>query len=373
MSHQTSPQIAPEQRALIDLSIRARGGIVLYPAVWLITALWGNISELNPITFFVVSSALLVISILRTIHYLLLHKGVNLNFKFMNYSLVALILAVAFLWGGLSAWIIFHSPYLVLKYPYMVILAALGIGGTGVLSISRIIGITYPFLVFLPSIFSALIIGGTENLIMSSLAFLSMVYILEASRATRQDYQDAINNQFLAEERARSLQEVSITDPLTGLKNRHFFNGQIANDWNSCCRTKLPLSVLMLDLDHFKKLNDQYGHLAGDECLKLVGEMLNKEIPRSTDTAARYGGEEFVIILPHTNVTHASLLAGKLVKAIAQLNFHVDKKHIPIKCSIGVACVTPHHSESFRTLLMAADKALYQAKDQGRNRFCVAE
>lgn len=372
MNSDIGQEFGPKQRALIDLSIRARGGIILYPVVWFITAAWGNIPQLNPIAFYSISALLMLISLLRTIHYIYLHKGNVTNLKFMNHSLISLILIIALFWGVLTAWVMFYSPYVTLKYPYMVILAALGIGGTSILSISRIIGITYPFLVFLPSIISALIMGGTENHVMSLLAFLSMVYILEASRATRQDYQDAIHNHFLAEERAQRLQEVSITDPLTGLKNRAFFNEQLPIEWNSCSRLHSPLSILILDLDHFKRINDKYGHIVGDECLQLIGEMLNNEIPRSTDTAIRYGGEEFVIILPNTHITHASLLAERLIKATAHLDFRIDDEPIPLKCSIGVASTIPNYQENYKTLLISADKALYQAKNEGRNRFCVA-
>lgn len=372
MSSDVDQILGPKQRALIDLSIRARGGIVLYPVVWFITAFWGDIPKLDPIEFYSISSTLIAISILRTIHYITLHKGNVINISIMSHTLITLILFIALFWGVLTAWIMFYSQYDLLKYPYMVILAALGVGGTSILSISRIIGITYPFLVFLPSIISALSIGGNENYVMSLLAFLAMVYILEASRATRKDYQDAINNHFLAEERAQRLQEVSITDPLTELRNRKYFNEQLPIEWKSCSRLHLPLSILMLDLDHFKKINDKYGHVAGDDCLKLVGDMLNTEIPRLTDTVARYGGEEFVIILPHTNMTHASLLAGRLIKATTQIEFSVNNKRIPIKCSIGVASVVPNYLDDFKTLLISADKALYQAKHEGRNRFCVA-
>lgn len=372
MSNEIDQQFGPKERALLDLSIRARGGIFLYPVVWFITAAWGKIYQHTPTAFYTISALLMLISVLRTIHYARLHKAETFNYQLMNRTLIALILFIAFFWGALSAWIMFYSQYAILKYPYMVILAALGIGGTSILSISRIIGITYPFLVFVPSIVSALPLGGSENYVMSLLAFLAMVYILEASRATRKDYQDAINNHFLAEERAQRLQEVSITDPLTGLKNRIFFNEKLPIEWKNCSRLQLPLSILMLDLDHFKKINDKYGHLAGDDCLKLVGDMLNTEFPRLTDTAARYGGEEFVIILPNTNTTHASLLADRLVKATAQFTFHVNDELIPITCSIGVASVVPHYLDDVKMLLVAADQALYQAKHEGRNRFCVA-
>jgi diguanylate cyclase (GGDEF)-like protein len=203
------------------------------------------------------------------------------------------------------------------------------------------------------------------------LAFLSMIYVLDASKAIRNDYQTAGANHIIAEERLELLKKVSITDSLTGLKNRTFLTEQILIEWDRCSRAQSPLSILMYDLDYFKKINDQYGHMAGDACLQRIGAMLAQEVTRNTDIVARYGGEEFIIILPNTSQQNASVFAEKLIKATQDIDFVFEEHQIKITSSIGLACAVPEFRDKPEKLIACADKALYQAKSIGRNCFNV--
>jgi diguanylate cyclase (GGDEF)-like protein len=172
----------------------------------------------------------------------------------------------------------------------------------------------------------------------------------------------------------KKLQRLSMTDGLTGLANRRFFDEMSAREWRRCERVQKPMAVVMLDVDFFKKYNDTYGHQAGDECLKGVARSVARAAPRATDLAARYGGEEFVLVLGETTTEGAKQVAANICEYVAQLNMPhsaSDIGHVSISC--GVASALPLEGMSFDILLKIADEALYKAKQQGRNRVVCAE
>jgi len=165
-----------------------------------------------------------------------------------------------------------------------------------------------------------------------------------------------------------SLLRFAFTDFLTGLKTRGFFEQQLGIEMARAERRTTPLAVLMIDIDHFKRLNDTFGHHVGDIVLRDLAAILTREL-REIDTAARYGGEEFILLLPETNLQGAMLVAQRLRSAVEQANFFVapGQKAEHITISIGVA-LFPDEARFKADLLEAADVALYQAKAQGRNR-----
>ncbi len=166
------------------------------------------------------------------------------------------------------------------------------------------------------------------------------------------------------------LHQLSEIDGLTGIANRRKFDIELDKEWRRAIREKRPLALLMLDIDHFKEYNDQYGHPEGDRCLQLVAKILNSLIQRTSDLVARYGGEEFVVILPGLAAQAAGEIAEKIRHAI-------ESKQIPhlgntsssvVTISIGVASIVPDQDERPSALLNHADACLYQAKHEGRNR-----
>ncbi|WP_188568140.1 diguanylate cyclase [Undibacterium terreum] len=172
------------------------------------------------------------------------------------------------------------------------------------------------------------------------------------------------------EEANHKLATLSATDGLTGLANRRRFDEALASEWSRATRTQQPLAVIMIDVDHFKKYNDCYGHQAGDECLKTVARVLQEGTRRISDLAARYGGEEFSIVLPNTEADVAHNIAESMRYAIEALNMRHEQSPLGrVTVSIGVALKSTGYSGDAEGLVRAADEALYQAKDQGRN--CV--
>jgi len=166
----------------------------------------------------------------------------------------------------------------------------------------------------------------------------------------------------------------SITDDLTGLGNRRCFDQTLATEWQRGARSGTPLSLLMVDIDHFKRYNDHFGHPAGDEALRRVARALGACVRRAGELVARYGGEEFVLLLPGADQNHALVTAQQCMDSMQREAIaHGDPDPTPfLTCSIGVATVLPDAEREPMTLVNAADAAMYRAKSNGRARFEIA-
>lgn len=168
------------------------------------------------------------------------------------------------------------------------------------------------------------------------------------------------------------IRELSIHDPLTGAFNRGYLDRQLGHEVGRAYRYKHPLSLIMCDLDHFKLVNDTYGHLAGDEVLKRCVQNITRSIRNNIDWVARYGGEEFVIVLPETDAAGCSVVAERIREQIA---VSPEGSTLRISASLGTVTLLPEHQTartSAADLVQRADICLYQAKQSGRNRV-VAE
>lgn len=174
------------------------------------------------------------------------------------------------------------------------------------------------------------------------------------------------------EEANKELSHLSITDPLTRLYNRRYFDEVMENEIKRAVNTGQAVSVLMADIDHFKKINDTYGHMIGDECLCLIAETLRQKLTRSGDLVARIGGEEFAFVLPSTSSDSAFIVAERVREAVEKIVFTHRKQRIDLRISIGVAGWFPKADKDKELLMEAADKALYEAKRTGRNRVVMA-
>jgi len=217
------------------------------------------------------------------------------------------------------------------------------------------------------------------DLLVPSVLFLGACFVFVTSRLSLQTATDVRHIALLEQE--------NITDPLTGLYNRRYLSRRFAEEFARAQRYNLPLSVLLLDIDHFKQLNDTYGHTVGDLVLSHLGRIVQDRI-RASDIAARYGGEEFMIIAPNTAALPAATLAEQLrLSASAailaeQLRHSVEsqallliskpdqQQEIRITISIGVAELARDMGDAQR-LIHNADRALYQAKQEGRNRVVI--
>ncbi len=193
-------------------------------------------------------------------------------------------------------------------------------------------------------------------------AYLTQLQRDEAYRALRKSQRELMDTNL-------QLQRLTNIDGLTGLSSRRYFNEYIETQWHTALRGQYPISMLMIDIDHFKQYNDHYGHLAGDEVLRNVAEALRQSCRRASDVVARFGGEEFVVALPFTGQDELAQLAQSFPPIIEALHLpHAASPVSPwVTISVGGASAVPLR-QKFSMLIEAADKALYEAKRSGRNR-----
>ncbi|MEP1448295.1 MAG: GGDEF domain-containing protein [Paraglaciecola sp.] len=187
-----------------------------------------------------------------------------------------------------------------------------------------------------------------------------VIYDVTDEAVTRLDMQ-SLNSQ---------LEELGRVDGLTGLYNRRFWEEQFVMEYKRSIRSDNPSTLIMLDIDHFKKVNDTYGHPAGDEVIKALSNIITKAI-RETDIAGRYGGEEFAILLPDTPVANVEFVSERIRRLVEKCTVKYDEIDITFTISIGIAAFTKTYNNSTQWL-DSADKALYQAKESGRNRVVLA-
>jgi diguanylate cyclase (GGDEF)-like protein len=200
---------------------------------------------------------------------------------------------------------------------------------------------------------------------MGAIAIAGLVYGLRAIVLQGHYLQ---TQQALKKAQAR-LEEMALVDGLTGIANRRSFDQRLKMEWSLGARMHHPLSLLMIDVDHFKNLNDTFGHQAGDDCLIAVAAALKSALPRNTDLLARYGGEEFVALLAGTGTEGAEVVAARMREAVEALKI-VNETAVgrTLSISVGIATYDDPRAGSGPALIDGADRALYKAKQAGRNR-----
>ncbi len=199
--------------------------------------------------------------------------------------------------------------------------------------------------------------------------------LIVAEIAEPKHSEDLINNLIrrLEEEKVQA-QEHALTDGLTGIPNRRHFDAMLQGEMDRLQRSKSPLSLIMLDIDFFKKFNDKHGHVAGDHCLKCVASVVKECVGRTSDFVARYGGEEFAVVMPGTKTRGAQIVAERIRQAVAKLSIVLDGAGTcdQVTVSLGVVTIYPGRTEIDEKIVDLADMALYRAKSNGRNRYEVA-
>ena len=170
----------------------------------------------------------------------------------------------------------------------------------------------------------------------------------------------------------RELEDMSFKDGLTGVANRRRFDGLFEEEWSAAVKARDPMSIIMIDIDHFKQFNDRDGHLRGDDCLKRVATALSDGATRPRDLLARYGGEEFVLLLPQTDESGAARVAARCRGALAaQAIPHETSTGAIVTASMGAGTTVPNDPASARTFLEEVDRCLYKAKHDGRNQLLL--
>ncbi len=290
-------------------------------------------------------------------------------------------------WGAWSAVLLFEPE----KSLIIMVLSAQSacmIGGAVRNAAVRAIASGQAFLTLTPVFAACLLSGGGYLTIYAGFVALLIVAALALTRylnrqtllLLRQDEEksELVASLELAKQDLevinRHLETLVATDALTGAANRRAFDLSAAREWRRCAREQTPMSLLLLDVDHFKLFNDLYGHIAGDHCLQEIAAAAAAALRRSADGLARYGGEEFVAILPNTPLDGAVRIAERILWAIEALNLrHEASPFGHVTVSIGAACMMPAPDHQVQQLTARADAALYAAKRGGRNRVNAAD
>ncbi|MCM1989511.1 diguanylate cyclase [Oceanirhabdus seepicola] len=178
----------------------------------------------------------------------------------------------------------------------------------------------------------------------------------------------------LKEEKCK-LEDISLEDFLTGTYNRRGIDRMLKMHWRNCSRYEMPLSVIMLDLDNFKKYNDMYGHIQGDEVLKKVASSIKGTLGRSEDFAGRYGGEEFLVVLPNTSLDGAIIIADRINNKLKELSIKHENNDANgyVTVSMGIASIFPKNHMNMEGIIKHADEMLYKAKENGKNQYKYIE
>ena len=182
-----------------------------------------------------------------------------------------------------------------------------------------------------------------------------------------------VRSQLTIKRQADAMRELSMTDGLTGMANRRHFNDRLDAEWRRCARAGMPLSLIMIDIDHFKLYNDRYGHQAGDLCLQQVSAAMKRCAARPQDLLARYGGEEFILLLPQEGPDGAEAVAQRIHDEVRKLALphEASPTAATVTISMGLAtALPPLEPQEANHLIRRADAKLYHAKQTGRDRYC---
>lgn len=351
-----------------DNTDRARGGTFIYPLLWLVVCYFSGWHVIERSIFLANFCFLIGFAIVRIWVLFYARRIVDSNLVAARLGYLSVILINALHWGVVTALAINSIELQAVKFPLLLSACGIAAAGTAVMSIDRLIRFLFPCFVVLPVTLTLMFHPSTENILFAVLCLVFTVYMIIASKSVHQDYWQAIRATLLLERRAAELHRLSITDTLTQLHNRLHFEKQYQVEWRRACRSGQSIAVLLIDLDHFKNINDNYGHYFGDQCLITVANVLKQQVLRAGDFCARYGGEEFIIILPNTEEEGARVYGERIREALQQHSLEHQGHAIEITASIGIACSRPNDIRAGHQLIVRADKALYVAKERGRDR-----
>ncbi len=357
-------------RCLLDTAERTALGIWIYPTMWTIVAVFTGVAQRWPLLAWGNVAGLLLMAIVRftinrNLPQLLVHHriGAERGFKLLT-------LAVAAYWGTLTGICIYLAPNEGFAWIMLTLTVAFCAGGNTLFGINSSLRIPFPLVMIGPVVIAQALQHTPDQKIMMGMEIVLTLYLRRSSGIVQKDYWDARLAQRLSAQQARELELASLTDGLTQAHNRMHFDRQYAHEWARQCRHGRPISLMMIDLDHFKHVNDTYGHPFGDACLIEVAKALHAGCGRSTDFLARYGGEEFVVLLAETNAAGARVVADRMLQLVRSIRLERDGQLIPLTCSIGLSSTTPDATKDAASLIHEADQALYRAKHGGRDQVC---
>jgi diguanylate cyclase (GGDEF)-like protein len=360
-----------QRRLLLDCANRVKSGIFVYVILWIAIGVASGLANQQPVFWLVNVGIFSVNAVLRLWLQLNLPRLVETRLETAKVLFGGLLFLNVLHWGVLTSLCVLLPSLHDLQIPMLLAASGIAASGASVLAIHKLFRVLSPIAVVAPVVIGLLVKPSAANALVAVLCIIMVVYFISAARVLYNDYWAALSNSLLLEQRAGQLEELSNTDALTRLRNRLYFDVNFASEWKRACRHRWSISVLVIDLDHFKDINDRHGHAFGDVCLQTVARLLQAEVQRSGDIVARWGGEEFIILLTQTGQDAATAVAKRLLKAMSEYTLYNGDQAVPVTGSIGVASAVPVRPDQGYQLINQADQALYQAKERGRNQYVV--
>ena len=364
------PQAFSLWREAQDTRTRTPLGGIYYLLAWLLT--WGfsnNPLQQLPIGLIGIAIFALLLA-LRLLHRLPDEQTPATLKRWLNHHWL-LILSTALLWGLAHALAQTH-----LAFSSSTIIATLS-----TIAFSTALVFTFSMrkrhatlallLLYLPGLIGLALDWQTHHAMVITLA-IYLSYLLLALNRSHREYHNTLALELQLLDQQERLDQLSRTDSLTQLGNRYQFNSLFPVMVANAQRQSQPLSLVLLDIDFFKRINDMYGHACGDSCLSVFAERMRQNFRRDSDTLLRLGGEEFGILMPNTPLEQARVLAEQFRQALEREDFDVPGATLPLTASLGVGCYDTQRDNSAEGFFKRVDDALYQAKAAGRNRLNLA-
>lgn len=368
----TSKQINEEFQKRIDYDFvkRAMPGIAFYAFAWPVLFFSTGFQKEAPVFCWVMAACFAAFSLFRYAMSLVTKKFYQKSPQLWRIGQAFGTIGHASLWSFLF-FMVNHDPAFSSLTTSFNILTA-GIASASVMSLIPKYRLTqfYTSIIVLPTGIYSLF--STELLHLGLIVLFFWFYLMYQSLRIFSEYTRAFKIEWSLQEKQEELKGISQTDFLTKTYNRLFFNECIAQQWFLAQRNRKEIALLMIDLDLFKAINDQHGHLFGDECLIQTANVIRHIAKRRSDMVVRYGGEEFAVVLPQTDIASAVKIAERIRESLSSEPFEHDNIKQTITASIGVCAMLPIGND-YKLLLQQADAALYQAKKNGRNRVEISE
>lgn len=357
---------AINERVMRDLKKRSSLGLVFYMLLSFLVVTEEGYFHRNECFSMIFLFSVNGICLIRIFHLGIYSKISKIHDTINVYIFMATVVITALVWGLGFSYFLIQPGEFTAKVLMSVCTAGLCAGGVVAFIPDRRLSILFNALMMFPSIILLLIMDNSNH--MAAMIILYTVYLGMLTFRGSREYWDALENEYKLSEKTEELKLQSYTDALIGIYNRRFFNEIFEFEWKRAQRSASLVGVVICDIDFFKRVNDTFGHMAGDEYLKQVGGVLQDTFKRNTDIVARYGGEEFVVLLLDMTLESLAERAEDVRRRIEELKVDYDGATITTTMSFGVSACFPQMNDSAESLMARADEALYRAKKRGRNR-----
>lgn len=371
MTQQQVDKLELRERILFDLGSQNLISLVAYPVIWTLLVVQADFIRLAPRFFWVNLAVLGLSTSLRLLVFGRMRQRLPGQALLLERTLIVTVLLSAMHWSTMTIWALLAPELQPIRMAMLLVVTGMAGSGTFAVAFITALRIFFPLILLVPAGVTLLWLGNPVERTWGALSLAFLVYVLPSAYWRQQDYRVTVSTTLLLEQRTRELEQISFTDAVTGLNNRNYFDTHLELEWKRAHRLQYPLSLLLVDLDHFKVINDTFGHPAGDACLAGMGAYLSGNRHRAGDIVARIGGDEFAILLLNADGKAAERIASTMCEGVRALALVEQGQQLHVTSSIGIATAVPSTADlaDVKAFISSADNALYAAKAQGRDQW----